>query len=242
DTLESLDGLQLAANTGSIILEWLPALVNVDAIAQATTIDTLVLSGTGLTSFPVVDQLVYVASLSIGANEALADLSTLGVLQAVGALSIAGNPSLGALPQFSQLSSFDDFTVIGNAALTEVQLDFPSLEDRTRSIGEHDLQLNSGGYIEVSYNDNLQHITSPANTVSAQAISIFQNPSLVDVDLGQLSHADVLLIDDNAVLGSVAIPSLATVNLLEVIDNPALSPAVFDGVDTFTRQLSGNAE
>jgi len=242
DALQSLDGLQLESNAGSLILEWLPALVNIDALAQATTIDTLILSGTGLTSFPQIGQLVYATSVSIGANEALADLSALGSLQGVGVLTIAGNPSLTALPQFPQLSSFDDFIVIGNAALTDVSLDFPALEARKRPIGEQGLELNDGGYIEISYNDSLQHITSPANAGSAQAVSVFQNPSLLDLDLGQLTHADVLLIDDNAVLSAVTAPSLATVDLLEVMNNPALSTAVFDGVDTFTRQISGNAD
>jgi hypothetical protein len=242
DALHSLDGVELETNGASLILEWVPALVNIDAIAQVASLDGLILSGTGLTAFPQLDQLAYVTAVSIGANEALTDLSGLGALQGVVALTIAGNPSLTVLPQFPQLSSFEDFIVIGNSALTQVSLNFPSLQPLARTIGERELQLNSGGYIEISYNDNLQHITSPANTVSADAVSIFQNPSLLDLDLGELTHADVLLIDDNAVLGAVSAPSLATVDHLEVIDNPALSTAVFDAIDTFNRQISGNAD
>ena len=112
---------------------------------------------------------------------------------------------------------------------------------QTRTIGTHEVEYSTV-YIQLSNNAALRHITSPASVTAAQFFSAFENASLVDIDLGALERADFLMIDDNPALASVAAPSLATVNTLQVANNPLLSTAVFDDVETFSRQISGNAE
>jgi hypothetical protein len=128
-----------------------------------------------------------------------------------------------------------------NDALEEVALNFPALVPQTRTIGMHEVQYSTV-YVQLSNNAALRHITSPASFTALQFFSAFENSSLLDIDLGPLERADFLLIDDNPALTSVVAPSLATVNTLEVVNNPLLSTAVFDDVETFSRQISGNAE
>jgi hypothetical protein len=239
--LSSLDGLELDAAAGSVILEWVPALENIDALQNLTSAATLIVSGTGLTEFPDLSQLIYVSTLNIDGNAVLTDLSGLAELQAVDSLSIQANASLTNLPELSQLSSLDQLIVNGNPVLEQVSLNFPALQPQTRSFGQREVPVSTT-YVQISYNDSLARITSPANFIDLQFFVVYQNASLTDIDLGQLERAQFFMIDDNPVLDTVTAPSLASVNTLEVVNNPLLSTAVFDGVATFSRQISGNAE
>jgi Leucine-rich repeat (LRR) protein len=240
-TLSSLDGLELDVAAGSLILERVPALADIDALQNLTSADTLILSGTGITELPDLSQLVYVSALNIDGNAVLTDLSGLAELQAVGSLSIQANPNLTSLPELSRVSSLDQLIVNGNAALEEIALNFPALQPQTRSFGEREVEVSTS-YVQISYNESLRRITSPANFIDLQFLVVYQNASLTDIDLGQLERAQFFMINDNPVLDAVAAPSLASVNTLEVLNNPRLSTAVFDGVATFSRQISGNAE
>jgi hypothetical protein len=239
--LESLAGLEYGEQMGSLYLERVPALVNIDALGSVTAADTILLIDTGLATLPPLEQLIYVADFRIEGNGVLTDLNGLGALQAVNSLTINANASLRSIPAFPQLSSLDTLVVTYNDALEEVALNFPALVPQTRTIGMHEVQYSTV-YVQLSNNAALRHITSPASFTALQFFSAFENPSLLDIDLGPLERADFLLIDDNPALTSVVAPSLATVNTLEVVNNPLLSTAVFDDVETFSRQISGNAE
>lgn len=240
-SLESLDGLVFGPEERSLILERVPALVNIDALQSATYAATIIISGTGLVSLPSLEQLSFVADLSIEGNELLSDLSGLDALQAVNSLVIRGNPSLLSVPEFAQLSGLETLVVSYNDALEEIALNFPALQPQTREIGTREVRYSTA-YIEFIGNSALRHITSPVSFASAQFFSVFDNESLLDIDLGPLEHVDFLTIDNHPALMSVVAPSLATVNTLEVVNNPLLSTGVFDDVDTFSRQISGNAE
>lgn len=240
-SFESIAGLEYGAQMGSLYLERVPALVSIDALQNVTAADTILLVGTGLVTLPSLEQLIYVADFDIEGNDSLTDLNGLDALQAVNSLTINANASLRSVPQFSQLSSLDTLVLTYNTALEEVALNFPALVPQTRQIGMHEVRYSTV-YIQLSNNAALRHITSPASFTDVQFFSAFENESLVDIDLGPLERADFFLIDDNPALASVVAPSLATVNTLEVVNNPLLSTAVFDGVSTFSRQISGNAE
>jgi hypothetical protein len=239
--LSSLDGLELDVSAGSLILERVPSLVNIDVLQNVTTADTLIISGTGLTELPDLSQLIYVSTLNIEGNAVLTDLSGVAELQAVDSLSIQANASLTNLPELSQLSSLDQLIVNGNPVLEQVSLNFPALQPQTRAFGRREVPVSTT-YVQISYNDSLARITSPANFIDLQFFVVYQNASLTDIDLGQLERAQFFMIDDNPVLDTVTAPSLASVNTLEVVNNPLLSTAVFDSVATFSRQISGNAE
>jgi hypothetical protein len=240
-SFESLVGLEYGAQMGSLYLERVPALVNIDALGSVTSADTILLISTGLTTLPPLDQLIYVANFNIEGNEFLTDLNGLDALQAVNSLTINANPSLRSIPAFPELSSLDTLVVTYNDALEEAALNFPALVPQTRTIGMHEVQYSTV-YVQLSNNAALRHISSPASFSALQFFSAFENPSLLDIDLGPLERADFLMIADNPALTSVVAPSLATVNTLEVVNNPLLSTAVFDDVETFSRQISGNAE
>jgi hypothetical protein len=239
-SFESLAGLEYGALMGSLYLERVPALVNIDALAPVTAADTILLVDTGLVTLPPLEQLIYVADFRVEGNELLEDLNGLGALQAVNSLTLNANASLLGVPAFPQLSSLDTLVVTYNDALEEVALNFPALVPQTRQIGTREVRYSTL-YVELSNNASLRRITSPASFTAAQFFSAFENPNLVDIELGSLERADFLMIADNPALASVVAPSLTTVDTLEVVNNPLLSTAVFDGVTTLNRQISGNA-
>jgi hypothetical protein len=243
-TLSSLDGLNLGLVPETLIFEFLPALTNADALA-ATDIafigSSLMFYVTGLRALPSFVDLAFVPSLSIEGNPALTDISGIASIQGVEGLSISGNPSLRTLPPLTQLGSVEVLRVINNDALEELDLDFPALLPPTDSITDRNIELSTT-LIDISMNDALRRITSPAGFGAVQYFSIYQNASLSELELDQLRRVDVMIIAENPALVTVSMPALATVDSLEVVDNPALSPAVFDRVLTFERRISGNAE
>jgi hypothetical protein len=52
---------------------------------------------------------------------------------------------------------------------------------------------------------------------------------------------DLLEIENNPLLAEVGLGALTTVDTLRVRDNPRLAAATFDAVQTFARDMSGNA-
>jgi hypothetical protein len=240
-SFESLAGLEYGPVIGSLYLERVPALANLDALGNVTSADTIMLLETGLATLPRLDQLIVVTTFNIEGNEFLTALSGFDALQAVTSFNINFNASLRSIPEFPQLTFVDTLVMTYNDALEEVALNFPALLPQTRTLGWREVQYSTG-YLQLSNNAALRHISSPASFSALQFLSVFENPSLLDIDLGQLERADYLMIADNPALSSIVAPSLATVNTLEVIDNPLLSTAEFDDVDTFSRQISGNAE
>jgi hypothetical protein len=239
--LVTLDGLTLGLTPATVIFETVPALKNADALAGVFSADSLYFYGTGLAALPVFRNLQFVNDLRIEQNPELVDISSIYALGGADSLVIAGNASLRAIPSFPSLSTLDVLRVVSNDALEELTLDFPALTPPQNSLTDRNIEL-SATLIEISLNDALRRIAPPQSFTAVQFFSIFQNPSLTEVNLDQLRRADLLIVDQNTSLTSFTAPSLATVDSLEVLDNPALSPAVFDSIQTFDRQISGNAE
>jgi hypothetical protein len=237
--LESLAGLELDGSTHSVYLERVPALANVEALGSITSFDTLIIDGTGIEALPAFSNFsstdVYIAR-----NLALVDASGLATIGSVRSLQVIGNPSLRALPALTQLVAFDSLIVGGNDGLEEVSLDFPGLQPPISYGNAREYQL-SADLIEIGNNASLRRVTSLTGLSAVQNVSVDSNPSLTELDLGSLERTDLLAITDNAVLASVAAPSLGTVDSLEVVNNPLLVPTAFDDVLTFSRKVSGNA-
>lgn len=239
--LESLDGLQFDGSAHSVYLERVPALTNIDALAGITNFDALFIDSTGVEALPAF-ALFSATEVYIAANPALSDAGGLAALGGVGTLQLIHNPSLRSLPALTQLGAIDSLVVAYNDALEEVSLDFQALQPPTLSANSPREYQLSADLIEISNNASLTRITSSVGFSAVQNVSVYSNPSLTELQLGTLARADLLAVNDNAVLVSVAAPSLATVDSLEVMNNPLLVPTAFDDVQTFSRQVSGNAD
>jgi hypothetical protein len=240
--LESLNGLAFDDSEHSIYLERVPALANIDALADILTFDTLIIDSTGLEALPAFAPFS-ATEVYVTGNPALLDASGLAAIGSVRTLQVGGNASLRSLPALTQLEAIDSFSVTYNDALEEMSLDFPALQPQVflYATGPREYPL-SAELVEVGDNASLRRITSSVGFSAIQNVSIYSNPSLTELELGTLARADLLAINDNAVLASVAAPALATVDSLEVTNNPLLVPTVFDDVQTFRRQVSGDAE
>jgi hypothetical protein len=241
--LESLAGLSFSEEPDAIVIEWVPALTNVDPLNVIREISgPFILTGTGLSSLPELG--LSATEIGLNQNNELVDMSGLRFGTVV-QVDVYNNPKLRSFATLDELFSIDALFVVGNDSLETLTLDFRSfLPDYQSSVARStlDRQLElSASQFEIAYNASLREIRSPAMLSAVQYFSIYENASLTDVDFGALERADLLLIEDNPVLGSVTAPSLRTVDELQIIDNPQFSVAAFDSVLTFTRQISGNA-
>lgn len=237
--LTSLDGLTLDSQVDTLIFERLPALKNIDALASVqSATSSLMLYDTGIEALPELG-LEYVAGLNIEANPGLTNIDSLAGLLAVDTLVISNNASLRGLPAFDDLSTLDTLRIVDNDALTELDLSFPALELRSNSIADRNIEIGAT-LVEINQNANLVRIASLGFT-SIEYFSIYQNSRLREVNLADLRRADLLIIEQNPELVSLSAPSLANVDSLQVVDNSALDAAVFDGVESFERTVSGNA-
>jgi hypothetical protein len=81
----------------------------------------------------------------------------------------------------------------------------------------------------------------PSRWHESRGVTIEDNASLREVDLGHLENVDLVAIKANPVLDSVRLDSLARVDSLQVTGNPNLATSVFDSVQTFERSMTGNA-
>jgi hypothetical protein len=241
EALESLDGLHLAPASNYVMLEVVPALKNIDPLSSVESLSGgLTLTETGIEALPDLSGLMFGGDIDIGANLLLTDASGLSGLIYASRFKVGANPLLRALPDLSQLLSVDMLRVTYNDSLEAVTLNFPALSPATDQIDVREIQFSTD-LIEIRHNAGLRHVTSPASFTAVQYFSVEQNPSLTDLDLGTLERADFLTIADNAALRDVVAPSLATVDQLQVTNNPVLDPSAFDSVLTFSRDMSGNA-
>lgn len=237
--LTSLDGLLMVDTVDSLVIDSAPALSNVDAIAAVDFVNSLLmLSNTGLTSLPQL-ALVGAAQISIDNNRDLLDIEGIAGLVGCQQLHVAANPKLRALPGFNQLMDLDFLTILGNGVET-LSLSFPAFAPQAVFVRDRELLL-SAPLLEIGLNPQLTRLALPLAFEAAQNLSIYENERLAAIDFGSLKNADLLLIDANPALTSIATPQLATVDHLVITNNPRLVPSAFDGVATFSRELSGNA-
>jgi hypothetical protein len=229
--LATLEGLTFQDPSNVFQLDSVPSLGNIDAFAGITVCSELVMiSGTALETLPAL-ALVRTDRLSLDNNSALVDASGLASLVAVTEISVASNPLLRNFPALPNLSRVEFLTVSANG-IGSLALDFPALQPEPRFFGLRDVEL-SAALVDIGSNPNLTSITAPAGFPAVQYFGIHHNERLTDVDFGTLERADLLLLEDNAVLANVTTGALATVDQLALLNNPSLDPGAFDAVQSF---------
>ena len=210
----------------------------------------LVVSNPHLEMLAGLESLTTVAGeLAIQGNPVLEDLAGATGLRTAAVLAISNNPRLVRIPDFPNLA-LQSLAITFNDALTEVA-EFSGLTPEYYSNGmgvssdalsERDWLFYRVDTIYVSDNLALAHFAVSPGWQSAKLVDIANNPQLTSLTLGKLEAIDLLSITNNSSLSSVGIGTLATVDSLSVLDNPVLSQTTFDGVSTFERNLSGNAD
>ncbi|HWO11485.1 MAG TPA: hypothetical protein VNN80_18450, partial [Polyangiaceae bacterium] len=207
---------------------WGTAVENLDAFADLTSVAGI---------------------LFIADNPALTDVEGLNALEVAGVLNVSRNATLARLPAFESLDRLGGLQVIGNAALVEVPAyslyDDLSFDAITFGAPEGEVErqrlLMRPDLIEVLDNPVLQQFDVPSGWRAGSQVAIRNNAALTRLGLGQLQSIDHLEISGNAALASVDLPAVETVDVLRVQDNPLLSEATFDSVQSFDREMSGNA-
>jgi len=249
--LESLDGLRVGEQLGFIGIYGNPLLTDVSALSGVKALDALILWETALTDLSAFASLETISQqLSLASNAALVDASGLSSLIDVDMLLISGNAALERLPAFDGFSAQPSIiTIQGNPELENVTLDFASATSDAYSVEGYPEQPEEYvGFtlgvdvIDIRENASLETISIPNGIELAQLLLIGDNPSLSAVDLGSIQQVDQLTIDQNPNLALVGLGELSSANVLQITDNPQLSPAVFDDVQVFVRDVSGNAD
>jgi hypothetical protein len=248
--LVSLNGIG-TSGLETISLYTSPALADLSALAATTTLDNLILNDLGIVDLNAFANLESVDNLSIFGNRALVDASGFGSLQSANLINVADNPLLKNLPSFTSFEvQPSTIRIRGNAELESIVLDLSNTRPLRYDIVGFPEQANGEyvGYelgidvIDVRENAKLQSFAIPAGLTKAHLVLVSANPSLTSTDFGSLKELGQLSIDANPSLTHVDTGDLARVSLLQVTNNPLFSPVIFDGVESFVREISGNAE
>lgn len=248
--LVSLNGLD-ATGLGSVSLYSSPVLADLSALAPVTRLDNLALFEIGARDLSAFAGLQGSESVALINNVALVDAGGLGALASADTVTVSGNTALEVLPSFTSFTLQPSTLAIhDNPALESVVLDFSNAPTRRYDIegiperdGDEYVGYELGvDVIDLRNNERLQSVSVPAGLTKAHLLLVGENPELESIDLGSLTELGQLSIDANPSLTQVDIGALARVSSLQITDNPLFSPAVFDDVQTFTREIRGNAE
>lgn len=241
-SLESLDGLQVSSQMDYIWLRGSPRLSDVDALAPVGFVTSIIyLDNTGLTSLDDFSNLQTVTEdLALFNNAELENVDSLDALIVANSLVFSGNAKLTHLPEFTSLAGIDGFEVYGNAELTSIALNFPSL------IAFNVVQgvdvPTSAGVIEIGDNPKLATLSFESGFGAAEMLAVYGNASLTNLDIGSLERLNRLSINGNTALAEVALGELQTVDSLFVYGNPLLSTAALRTVRTFESEFGDNAD
>jgi hypothetical protein len=241
--LETLAGLQAPSRADTVEITDSPRLSDVSALASLEELTGFLLAGTAIESFGSL-RLEVLDYMNIGNNPRLTSLDGLDRLTTVGLLGIGGNDALLRV-DLPALDDFDIISIVGNAVIEAV----PRYAASSGSIvppavapADSDYFRLLRSYFEVSDNPRLTSVVLPTDFSDIEQVAIRGNASLTSLDLGYMRRSEGLAIQDNAVLGSALAPALERVSDLAILNNPALSVAPFAGVQTFTRDVSGNLD
>ena len=239
--LESLDGLYVGGQMGRFSFVQLPNLRDLRALAPALRIERLQLVDTGLETLDGLEGVISMGELELVGNPSLRRLDGLSGLIVLQQMWARDNAVLEQLPPSSQLSGLRVLSIQNNPQLRSV----PRYVGQVGSVGDSSIgaqeDLPTGfELVQIMGNSRLTEVALPSNHVFGQYVTIHDNQALTALDLGGLRSVDMLEIHDNAALSQLARGDLTRVDDLTVTNNPQLSAAVFDGVQTFTRHVSGN--
>jgi len=264
--LESIDDLRLPPVMTELSLQACEQLVQVDALRQVKLIKDVTVSDTGLSDLSGFSNLVEVGdSFGIERNPVLKNLDGLLNLGSVSnSLYVSGNPLLENIDGLRGLGYAGEVAIEHNDSLTRIAKllvgglqsvfirDNLSLREVSWFDGmgpppQLDLPLTpeellaGAQSLVVTDNPALEQLVMSPSWKRIRYAAIEKNASLREVTLGTVQAIDLLSIQGNPVLDTVELYALATVDSLHVVDNPLLSEDTFDEVQTFERQMSGNA-
>jgi hypothetical protein len=241
DELESMAALRLSGSISSIYIDS-ARLTELGSLDVSFVLNDITILRTALENLDAFASLRAVqGGLAILENPALTDLDGLAQLELSGGINIRGNAALERLPAFDALSRLKILIIEDNAVLSELP-PFSALNaDLPAGFSERDLLTFRPELIEINRNPELRQFDVPVGWESASYVRIGNNAALERVGLGQLTAIDRLEIEANSSLADVELGALATVDSLSVRDNPQLSGATFDAVQTFRRDMAGNA-
>ena len=241
--LATLEGLAGPPKLLELLVSRLPALRDLRGLEFVREAETTSIESTGVTSLDGLS-LSRAESLIVQGNPALTDLNALNRLYKADYLQISDNASLlGA--ELSSLSQVQTIKITGNPLLTQLYA-YGASEGTALTVRDDPEAANpktvslSRQLFEVGNNASLHQIAAPEGFSDVQQVSIWGNPALTDLDLDHLERADGLEILDNPALKTLIVPELRRVGDLEVVNNPQLSTTALDGVQSFTRTMSGN--
>jgi hypothetical protein len=248
DELESMAALRLTGEISSIHISG-QRLTELGSVGVWGVLSEVILSGTGLANLDAFAELSYVGgALAILDNPALTNVDGLSQFEGGGGLVIRGNAALSRLPAFDAITRLDALMIQDNAVLSELPA-FSGLNPELNGAGDdpdgqwsiRDQLSLRPDHIDISDNPALRQFDVPGGWHSGRRVAIRNNAALERVGLGQLAAIDLLEIESNPLLADVELAALATVDSLRVRDNPQLPGAAFDAVQTFARDMSGNA-
>jgi hypothetical protein len=252
DDLESLRGLTLRLADQEIFIQHSPRLRDLAGLGGATHMQSLWLWNTAIENFDGV-QLESLGSLDLKNSPRLTSLNGLSQrLRSIEAIILHDNDQLQELPTLP--SAMNVLSIAGNDNLRSIQpfrqalspapgrsLGTPFAEYESRTINADEVPFEVS-YMEVGNNPLLGEVHLPANFSSGSYVGIYDNPSLTRLGLGTVENVDRLAIRNNASLEHIDMPALKRADDLDVRDNPNLSTAIFDAVQTFSRDMAGNLE
>jgi hypothetical protein len=243
DNLTTLDGLHTPPLVERAEISEAPRLVDVSALATMEDVGTLWLTRTAIPNLAGFS-IHTVESVGLYENDALTDLAGLSRLQKLYNLWIEGNDALLRV----ELPALDDFaaiSIIGNAVLEAV----PHYESSSGNwpqpsgvFGDQEYVRPSRALFEVGDNPQVASIVLPTDFTDIEQVAIYGNAGLTTLEMGHLVRSNNIWIQNNASLQSVAAASLAQVDALSILNNPALSVAPFANVQTFQREVNGNLD
>jgi hypothetical protein len=248
DELESIAALRLAREMIGLQIQGAKNLSDLGSPEVTTVFYNLVLGGTALRNLDALAKVSSVfGAVVIDNNPDLTSVDGLNQLERVGSLNLHGNPQLSRLPAFDVLSSLDALRIDENAQLSELSAfsGLPREDDfypePSEYWDERAILARRPDIIAISDNPELRQIAIPVGWDSGAHVSVLRNATLEHLSLGQLARVDFLEIEANPLLSSVELAALTRVDSLRLRDNPLLAPAAFDAVQTFERDMAGNA-
>jgi len=240
--LESLAGLFLPEYLDSALIVG-PKLADLGSWNVDYVIDQLVVNATALTNLDAFSSLSRVdGTLQVMNNPLLENMDGLNGLVRAGALVVTRNPRLTRLPEFPALRQLPALTVMSNARLAELSTFEGLYADLDDEVTPGDLHRLSAQRIEIIANPELLRIATPTRWQIGQYVLMEGNARLLEVDFGELASVGLLSIVNNPSLTTVNLGALSTINVLSVLENPSLHSSSFDGVQTFERDMWGNAD
>lgn len=127
------------------------------------------------------------------------------------------------------------------AELSEFGALYADFAGPSAPLTERDLLSFRPELIEVVGNPEMLRFAVPMGWQDGAHVMIENNTKLREIDFGRLRSIDRLEIENNPELANVDIGALSRVDVLRVLENPLLQGSSFDTVQTFEREMSGNA-